>query len=195
MKNKAVNRLIALGTTLTILLCGCGGTEKPAVGSAPDRETQTAASQSAAAGENAATGETPVAGENANEDMITFTFSKSSYPSVTLPEGQTPDDNVVLDYIRDNYQVDMKLAWQAEGSEYNNKLSLNIASGNLPDIFYCNDYRTFLQLAQNGLLADLTDIYEENISDTIKGIDASYGGRNLEPVTIDGRLMLSLIHI
>lgn len=74
MKNKAVNRLIALGTTLTILLCGCGGTEKPAVGSAPDRETQTAASQSAAAGENAATGETPVAGENANEDMITFTF-------------------------------------------------------------------------------------------------------------------------
>ena len=45
MKNKAVNRLIALGTTLTILLCGCGGTEKPAVGSAPDRETQTAASQ------------------------------------------------------------------------------------------------------------------------------------------------------
>ena len=189
MKNKAVNRLIALGTTLTILLCGCGGTEKPAVGSAPDRETQTAASQSAAAGENAATGETPVAGENANEDMITFTFSKSSYPSVTLPEGQTPDDNVVLDYIRDNYQVDMKLAWQAEGSEYNNKLSLNIASGNLPDIFYCNDYRTFLQLAQNGLLADLTDIYEENISDTIKGIDASYGGRNLEPVTIDGRLM------
>ena len=50
MKNKAVNRLIALGTTLTILLCGCGGTEKPAVGSAPDRETQTAASQSAAAG-------------------------------------------------------------------------------------------------------------------------------------------------
>ena len=96
---------------------------------------------------------------------------------------------MVLDYIRDNYQVDMKLAWQAEGSEYNNKLSLNIASGNLPDIFYCNDYRTFLQLAQNGLLADLTDIYEENISDTIKGIDASYGGRNLEPVTIDGRLM------
>ena len=86
MKNKAVNRLIALGTTLTILLCGCGGTEKPAVGSAPDRETQTAASQSAAAGENAATGETPVAGENTNEDMITFTFSKSSYPSVTLPD-------------------------------------------------------------------------------------------------------------
>lgn len=67
--------------------------------------------------------------------MITFTFSKSSYPSVTLPEGQTPDDNVVLDYIRDNYQVDMKLAWQAEGSEYNNKLSLNIASGNRPIFF------------------------------------------------------------
>ena len=40
MKNKAVNRLIALGTTLTILLCGCGGTEKPAVGSATERRSR-----------------------------------------------------------------------------------------------------------------------------------------------------------
>ena len=83
----------------------------------------------------------------------------------------------------------MVLDWQAESSEYNNKLALNIASGSLPDIFYCNDYQTFLQLSQNGLLADLTDIYEKNISDTLKAIDKSYGGRNMEPVTIDGRLM------
>ena len=94
-----------------------------------------------------------------------------------------------FDYIRDNYGVDMVMDWQAENSEYNNKLSLNIASGSLPDIFFCNNYRTFLQLAQNGLLADLTDIYDDNISDTIKGIDKSYNGRNFEPVTIDGRIM------
>ena len=121
--------------------------------------------------------------------VTTFTFSKVSYPSVTLPEGQTSDKNVVIDYIRDNYGVDMVMDWQAENSEYNNKLSLNIASGSLPDIFFCNNYRTFLQLAQNGLLADLTDIYDDNISDTIKGIDKSYNGRNFEPVTIDGRIM------
>ncbi len=121
--------------------------------------------------------------------MTTFTFSKVSYPSVTLPEGQTSDKNVVIDYIRDNYGVDMVMDWQAENSEYNNKLSLNIASGSLPDIFFCNNYSTFLQLAQNGLLADLTDIYDDNISDTIKGIDKSYNGRNFEPVTIDGRIM------
>lgn len=96
---------------------------------------------------------------------------------------------MVIDYIRDNYGVDMVMDWQAENSEYNNKLSLNIASGSLPDIFFCNNYRTFLQLAQNGLLADLTDIYDDNISDTIKGIDKSYNGRNFEPVTIDGRIM------
>lgn len=128
-------------------------------------------------------------GSSGESGGVTFTFSKVSYPSVTLPDGQTSGDNAVLDYIRDNYGVNMVLDWQAESSEYNNKLSLNIASGSLPDIFYCENYRTFLQLANNGLLADLTDIYEDNISDTIKGIDKTYNGRNFEPVTIDGRIM------
>lgn len=174
MKKKYLTKLIAAVSVVAVTVCGCGSTAssgdfaKQAGGTATEQQGD-AASQSG--------------------EVVTFTFSKVSYPSVTLPDGQTPDQNVVLDYIRDHYQVDMKLDWQAEVNEYNNKLSLNIASGSLPDIFYCNDYRTFLQLAQNGLLADLTDIYDANISDTIKGIDASYQGRNFEPVTVDGRIM------
>ena len=176
MKKRNLVKIGAIVTAVSLAVCGCGSAESAGNAGQFESQTQTAA------------GETT---ENSNGEMTTFTFSKISYPSVTLAEGQTPDDNAVLDYLRDNYQVDMKLAWQAEVSEYNNKLSLNIASGSLPDIFYLkgDDYRTFVQLAQNGMLADLTDIYEDNISDTIKNIDASYGGRNFEPVTVDGRIM------
>ena len=176
MKKRNLVKIGAIVTGVSLAVCGCGSAESAGNAGQSESQTQTAA------------GETT---ENSNGEMTTFTFSKISYPSVTLAEGQTPDDNAVLDYLRDNYQVDMKLAWQAEASEYNNKLSLNIASGGLPDIFYLkgDDYRTFVQLAQNGMLADLTDIYEDNISDTIKNIDASYGGRNFEPVTVDGRIM------
>ena len=179
---KTVSFMLAAVMTAT-LLTGCGGgsgsgNSQPAQGSQASQGGQETSKETQASG-----------GGSTEGGDITFTFSKVSYPSVTLPDGQTSGDNVVLDYIRDTYHVNMVLDWQAEASEYNNKLSLNIASGSLPDIFYCDNYRTFLQLAQNGLLADLTDIYDANISDTIKAIDKSYNGRNFEPVTVDGRIM------
>ncbi len=184
MKRNKRNRLFAIAAIAVVTgaaICGCGiGSEKTSINPSENGGTKDSGSDQSGQTNGDASGK---------DGITTFTFSKSSFPSVTLPDGQTPDNNVVLDYIRDNYQVDMVLDWQAEGSEYNNKLSLNIASGSLPDIFYCNDYRTFLQLAQNGLLADLTDIYDDNISETIKGIDKSYNGRNFEPVTVDGRIM------
>lgn len=176
MKKKSFAQIMCTLTAAAMLMAGCGG---------GSQEPKTDATQA----EKEETGKSDAQAADASDEEITFTFAKVSYPSVTLPEGQTPDDNVVLDYIRDKYHVNLVMDWQSESSEYNNKLSLNITSGNLPDIFYCNNYRTFLQLAQNGLLADLTDIYEDNISDTIKAIDASYGGRHFEPVTVDGRIM------
>lgn len=169
---KTISVMLAAVMTAA-LFTGCGGgsgsgTSQPAQGAQASQGGQEASKEAQTSG-----------GGSAEGGDITFTFSKVSYPSVTLPDGQTSGDNVVLDYIRDKYHVNMVLDWQAEASEYNNKLSLNIASGSLPDIFYCDNYRTFLQLAQNGLLADLTDIYDANISDTIKAIDKSYNGRNL----------------
>lgn len=181
MKRKISILLAATMTAAVFTGCGGGSSQNAAPQGGQNQGSQ---ETTAAAGETTAGG-----GASAENGGVTFTFSKVSYPSVTLPDGQTSGDNAVIDYIRDKYGVNMVLDWQAESSEYNNKLSLNIASGSLPDIFYCDNYRTFMQLAQNGLLADLTDIYEDNISDTIKGIDKTYNGRNFEPVTIDGRIM------
>lgn len=179
MKNNRAIRIMSILAMTSFLVTGCGGGQQGQPQEPSQEQTQD--SQAELSEESKAASD--------DGDMITLTFAKVSYPSATLPDGQTSGDNVVLDYIRDHYNVDMVLDWQAEASEYNNKLSLNIASGNLPDIFFCDNYRTFLQLAENGLLADLTDIYDANISDTIKAIDASFEGRNFEPVTIDGRIM------
>ena len=88
MKNKAVNRLIVLGTTPTILL-RVRRHRKACCGERPGQETQTAASQSAAKPGKMPQPGKPAAGENANEDMITFYFSKSSYPSVTCRRTDT----------------------------------------------------------------------------------------------------------
>ncbi len=176
MKTKYGVKLLPLAMAGLLLFTGCGSSANT------KSSTET--------GKNVTEQSSKEQTDAANSDeMVTFTFSKVAYPNATLPDGQTSDNNVVIDYIRDKYNVDLVLDWQAESSEYNNKLSLNIASGSLPDIFYCDDYKTFLQLAENGLLADLTGIYSDNISDTMKAIDESYNGRNLLPVTVDGKIM------
>ena len=107
-----------------------------------------------------------------------------------LIEGQSPEDNIVLDWIRDELNINIEIAWQAESSEYNNKLSLNIASNSLPDMVYIlgADYLTFRQMVDNDLLADLTEVYDKCAGDYLRATYDSFEGRNLDPLTIDGKL-------
>lgn len=122
------------------------------------------------------------------EEPVEVSISKVMVTNPHLIEGQSPEDNIILDFIKDDLNIDVKIAWQAEASEYNNKLSLNVASGDLPDIIYITNYLTFREMAENGMLADLTDVYNACAGDYLKKTYSTFEGRNLEPLTIDGKL-------
>ncbi len=64
-----------------------------------------------------------------------------------------------------------------------------LVSGEIPDIMYVSDYTTVKQLAENDLIADLTDVYENVASDITKDMYDSYDGRCLNGASVDGRLM------
>lgn len=124
------------------------------------------------------------------EEPVTISISKVMVTNPHLIEGQSPEDNIVLDWIRDELNINIEIAWQAESSEYNNKLSLNIASNSLPDMVYIlgADYLTFRQMVDNDLLADLTEVYDKCAGDYLRATYDSFEGRNLDPLTIDGKL-------
>jgi putative aldouronate transport system substrate-binding protein len=168
---------------LMLLLAGCSGTSDSKDVKSKKNDAEKTEAQ------DGSSGGISMDADGKYTEPVELTFSKIMYPDVTLPEGQSPEENAVFDYLKDKYNIEMKMAWQSIGSEYNNKLSVNIASGTVPDIFVCNNYLTFLQLAENDMLADLTEIYEANASDTMKAIDQSFGGRTLDAVTIDGKLL------
>ncbi len=123
-------------------------------------------------------------------ERITVEVAKIIAANPNLVDGQTPEDNVLLDWIRNELNIDTKIAWQSQGSEYNNKLSLNVAGGELPDMFVIpgENYLTFRQMVDNDLLADLTEAYEKCAGDYLKDTFESYNGKNLEPLIIDGKL-------
>ena len=124
-------------------------------------------------------------------DTLTITLGRFAEPSAAalFPEGQTFEDNAYTRYIESKLNVDLVDSFEAGGDAYTNQLATCVASGELPDILTVNSYDTFVQMVNNGLTYDLTDVYEEYASDYIKSLYDSYDGRCLGMATFDGRLM------
>ncbi len=122
---------------------------------------------------------------------ITITIAKTATTGTKFPEGTSSLNNDMIKAIKEKLNIDVKILWEAEGKDYMNKLSLNIASGDLPDIIniHSNSYLTFKSLVKNNMLADLTESVKLCSGDYIKQIFDSLGSKNLETLTFDGKLM------
>ncbi|MDR1599409.1 MAG: hypothetical protein LBS11_06020 [Oscillospiraceae bacterium] len=135
-----------------------------------------------------------MAGETAYErydETVVLTTVKRTDPNAKFPEGDSLDNNVMTRYIKDRINVETKTVWEVDSTEFNNKLSLDIVAGTLPDMFSLgnDDYLIYRQLLDNGLLADLTDAYDANANWYLRDTAASFEGRHFAPYTDDGRLM------
>jgi putative aldouronate transport system substrate-binding protein len=123
-------------------------------------------------------------------EVIELHTVKVADPSSVLPDGDNSENNIMTRYVFDKLNVKIFVDWEVESSEYANKLSLSIASNDLPDMFTIgpSDYLIYRQLRDNDMLADLTEAYEKCAGDYMKDVFGSFDFRNLEPFTEDGRL-------
>ncbi len=121
-------------------------------------------------------------------EPITVTTAKVAIANPHFPEGKSSTDNVTIDWIKDKLNVDVDILWEADGADYSNKLSLNIAGGDIPDMMFVTDYDMFKTLVENDMLEDLTEAYDKCAGNYMKSTHASYEGKNLEPCTFDGKL-------
>ncbi|MCM8901805.1 extracellular solute-binding protein [Caldicoprobacter algeriensis] len=113
----------------------------------------------------------------------------------TLPPGDSAQDNQYTRYLRENFNINVIVDWTAaEGENYNQKVSLAIASGDLPDGLVVNDRTYMVRAAKSGLLYDITDLFEKYASKQVKEIMASTQGRAMENASYNGR-MVSLPNI
>ncbi|MCU6712278.1 extracellular solute-binding protein [Paenibacillus sp. J5C_2022] len=96
---------------------------------------------------------------------IEVTTVRAFDDSFKFVEGESLDDNIVLDLFREDMGIIWKNQWSAKN--YAEKLNLAIASKDLPDIFMV-DAAQFKELSEAGLLEDLSDIYEEYATDIVK---------------------------
>jgi len=108
---------------------------------------------------------------------------------VNLPKGQTQENNQVVQYVQKRLNV--RFTWDFVAPQANNaydqKVSLVLASGQMPDVMWTN-LQEFHKLANAGQLADLTQVVKQYASPYMKSLFA-VAPRSMAAATINGKLM------
>jgi putative aldouronate transport system substrate-binding protein len=124
-------------------------------------------------------------------ETVELTFARHLNRGGTMGEGETTSDNVMIDVIKSKLNVQCKVAWETSPDQYNNRLSLALASDTLPDVFLISsdNYVLLPSLVEGGQLADLTEAYNKCIGGTAAEYLKSYNGQHLTAATFDGKIM------
>ena len=148
------------------------------------------ASVSACSAKSEETGATETgSGAAADTEAVTIMMGRQTLQNPKLPEGDTYENNAYTRMLEDKLNVKIVDEFEANGDDYDRQVSLALSAEDIPDIMKVTTLDELQELYENDLIADLTESYESHASDYLKGIYDSYGGRALENVTFDGKIM------
>ena len=168
--------LILVICTFFVLLSGCKSTDKNEADETDSVEKQY---------EEAST--TPY---GKYPELVTYTLAKEiSTNNSNMPAGDTYEDNAYTRYLLEKLNIQNVNEFENMGDKYNTEVSMSIAMSDIPDIMVVNSFSDVALMYKMGLLADLTESYENCASDAIKEMYDSYGSELLDSVTIDGKII------
>ena len=123
-------------------------------------------------------------------DEVTYTLGKiSGSNNANLPVGETYEDNGYTRYLKKNLNIQNKDVFEIEdGEQYNETVRLAIKDRDIPDIMVVKGRNNLKDLIKNGLVSDLTEVYEECTTSRVKDMYQSYGEGLLESASSDGKL-------
>lgn len=101
------------------------------------------------------------------EPSITLTAVRDTTATMKFPDGDDISNNIWTREIENTLGIKLNYDWAADVSQYSNKLNVSIASGDIPDFFAC-DPATYVKLAQNDQLADLSEAYDKYATPELK---------------------------
>lgn len=175
--NQTLKKCVAFGVTgIILILAGC---KSPAGFVSNDNEEY-----------NARMEEARTTSFGAYPETIEYTLGKmTSVNNSNMPENDTYTDNAYTRYIKSVINVQNVDVFEANDSQYDTNVSMVISMGSLPDIMVVSSQDEVEQLVEAGLIEDLTESYNNCISDRIRKMYESYGDSLKDMVTYDGKIM------
>ncbi|GAB6929031.1 extracellular solute-binding protein [Paenibacillus sp. JCM 10914] len=123
------------------------------------------------------------------DETVTISMGKGMSVDIDLPPGDSQENNEYVRYIENELNVKFDYAWQtADGDPYKQKMDLVIVSGAVPDMMIVDEAQLKL-LVDADLVADLTEVYDANVSPELREVFESTQELSLASATFDGKLM------
>ena len=169
MRNKKLLALLLVGAmTVSMAACGNGG------------QSESGASEAGAQGESQAA-------SSDNGDLIEVTYMHKLNGTEKYVGDDDINNNVYTRCYADDLGIRLNYVIAAAGDDYTQKLTMAIASNDLPDLMDLPP-EEFAELANAGMLADITDAYDTYASDLLKETIEADGGIQLASARVDGKL-------
>lgn len=171
-------KMILLATLSLFVISACSGQGKEPAGSQPQTETK----------EEGGTAAAPPDPLGKYPETVTVTEVMGFNPpeDPRTPKGITPEQNAYLKDLKEMLNIEVKYKWTVPSSQFSQKFSRALASGDLPDILEL-DGKNFEKLKKQGMLADLTEAYNDYASPTLKKYMESDGGFAMKTYSQDGK--------
>lgn len=183
MKKSVFTKLLAILLTAFLVLsaaaCGTGSTNQDETSTVTEPAVSTAAENTAEAG--------PVDLLAKYTPEINLTAWRFLNNGIEFELGESIENNVYTRSYKEDYGINLTYAWTVPEEQFDQKLNISIASGDLPDIMWLKN-KQLIELAENDLLYDLTDLFETNTSDLTKSI-MYQDQAGFDSAKVDGRLM------
>ena len=87
--------------------------------------------------------------------------------------GYTPSTSSINDIVKQHLNIEFDWMWEVPSTQYDTKLDMALASKQYPDVLKC-DFDTYCYLKDAGMLADLSDVWEEYASEPLKAVINPY---------------------
>lgn len=187
MKRKLIALLLSAAVLASLSGCGQKNAEENAdqqqsveQEASEDGGTQTETEGNDVAAEAGTAGEWDVP----YEETVTLHTVTSEYASAQYPEGDDITSNEWIRQYLKRYNIEVVTDWVSD--DYDTKINLAIANNDIPDVFHVTGSQ-FRQLAEAGLLYDMTEIWDEWASERVKGYMEA-DPASFESGKVDGRL-------
>jgi putative aldouronate transport system substrate-binding protein len=195
--------LLVVIASLALSACAPAATQtaEPQPPAAEATATQAAPAEPVATADAAEPQPTAAAGETDSGDWrntppyaaypetVSVTLVKGGQENASLlPEGESIEDNKVVQYIEDTLNIDITYSWVVPSDSFMDKLNLAITSGQIPDIMIVNPTQ-LQQLTEADAIEDMTPYIQQYANEDILENYGQTNGVALDTATIDGKVM------
>ena len=125
----------------------------------------------------------------ARPEGVKITMGRKVVTNAMLPEGQDVEENALIWKTEEELKIDLVDEFNGVDADYDQKVSMAMTSGSIPDIMRVSTLAEVIELYENEMIMDLTDVYESTANDRIKEKYNSFPeGLGLDRARIDGGL-------